>query len=92
MLFGRRKPGYTTTVDAASDPEQVILDLYGILFFLALDRHLDIIGLGIKVDDRLNGPFLLTLETLGQGLRFLQNRLALGLDIGRWKNKVNRSM
>ena len=24
MLFGRRKPGYTTTVDAASDPEQVI--------------------------------------------------------------------
>ena len=27
MLFGRRKPGYTTTVDAASDPEQVILDL-----------------------------------------------------------------
>ena len=27
MLFGRRKPGYTTTVDAASDPEQIILDL-----------------------------------------------------------------
>ena len=27
MLFGRRKPGYTTTVDAASDPEQVILEL-----------------------------------------------------------------
>ncbi len=27
MLFGRRKPGYTTTVDAAADPEQVILDL-----------------------------------------------------------------
>lgn len=27
MLFGRRKPGYTTTVDAASDPEQVILKL-----------------------------------------------------------------
>ena len=27
MLFGRRKPGYTTTVDAESDPEQVILDL-----------------------------------------------------------------
>ena len=27
MLFGRRKPGYTTTVDAASDPEQVVLDL-----------------------------------------------------------------
>ena len=27
MLFGRRKPGYTTTVDAASDPEQVILNL-----------------------------------------------------------------
>lgn len=26
MLFGRRKPGYTTMVDA-SDPEQVILDL-----------------------------------------------------------------
>lgn len=26
MLFGRRKPGYTTTVDG-SDPEQVILDL-----------------------------------------------------------------
>ena len=27
MLFGRLKPGYTTTVDAASDPEQVVLDL-----------------------------------------------------------------
>ncbi len=27
MLFGRRKPGYTTTVDAAADPEQVILNL-----------------------------------------------------------------
>ena len=27
MLFGRRNPGYTTTVDAASDPEQVILEL-----------------------------------------------------------------
>ncbi len=27
MLFGRRKPGYTTTVDAASDPEQIVLDL-----------------------------------------------------------------
>ena len=26
MLFGRRKPGYTTTVDG-SNPEQVILDL-----------------------------------------------------------------
>lgn len=26
MLFGRRKPGYTTTVDG-SDPEQVVLDL-----------------------------------------------------------------
>ena len=26
MLFGRRKPGYTTTVDG-SDPEQVLLDL-----------------------------------------------------------------
>ena len=27
MLFGRRKPGYTTTVDASADPEQVVLDL-----------------------------------------------------------------
>ncbi len=27
MLFGRRKPGYTTTVDAAADPEQAVLDL-----------------------------------------------------------------
>ena len=27
MLFGRRKPGYTTTVDANADPEQVVLDL-----------------------------------------------------------------
>ena len=27
MLFGRRKPGYTTTVDGAADPEQVVLDL-----------------------------------------------------------------
>ena len=27
MLFGRRKPGYTTTVDSAADPEQVVLDL-----------------------------------------------------------------
>lgn len=27
MLFGRRKPGYATTVDATADPEQVILDL-----------------------------------------------------------------
>lgn len=27
MLFGRRKPGYTTTVDGATDPEQVVLDL-----------------------------------------------------------------
>ena len=27
MLFGRRKPGYTTTVDSSADPEQVILDL-----------------------------------------------------------------
>jgi len=48
--------------------EQVILDLYSILFFLALDRDLDIVGLGIKVDDGLNGPFFLALETLGQGL------------------------
>ena len=48
--------------------EQVILDLYGILFLLALNRDLDIIGLGIKVDDRLNSPFFLALETLGQGL------------------------
>ena len=27
MLFGRRKPGYTTTVDGSADPEQVVLDL-----------------------------------------------------------------
>ena len=27
MLFGRRTPGYTTTVDGAADPEQVVLDL-----------------------------------------------------------------
>ena len=27
MLFGRRKPGYTTTVDSSADPEQVILEL-----------------------------------------------------------------
>ena len=27
MLFGRRKPGYTTTVDANADPEQVVLNL-----------------------------------------------------------------
>ena len=27
MLFARRKPGYTTTVDGAADPEQVVLDL-----------------------------------------------------------------
>ena len=27
------------------------------------------------------------LETLGQGLRFLQNRLSLGLDMGRWEIK-----
>lgn len=27
MLFGRRKPGYTTTVDGAADPEKVVLDL-----------------------------------------------------------------
>ena len=27
MLFGRRKPGYTTTVDGEADPEQVVLDL-----------------------------------------------------------------
>ena len=27
MLFGRRKPGYTTTVDGAADPEQVVRDL-----------------------------------------------------------------
>ena len=27
MLFGRRKPGYTTPVDGAADPEQVVLDL-----------------------------------------------------------------
>ena len=26
MLFGRRKPGYTTTVDAKADPEQGVLD------------------------------------------------------------------
>ena len=27
MLFGRRKPGYTTTVDSSADPKQVILEL-----------------------------------------------------------------
>lgn len=27
MLFGRRKPGYTTTVDSSADPEQAVLDL-----------------------------------------------------------------
>ena len=27
MLFGRRKPGYTTTVDGSADPEQAILEL-----------------------------------------------------------------
>ena len=27
MLFGRRKPGYTTTVDGSTDPEQAVLDL-----------------------------------------------------------------
>ena len=27
MLFGRRKPGYTTTVDSGVDPEQAVLDL-----------------------------------------------------------------
>ena len=27
MLFGRRKPGYTTTVDSSVDPEQAVLDL-----------------------------------------------------------------
>ena len=27
MLFGRRKPGYTTTVDGSVDPEQAVLDL-----------------------------------------------------------------
>ena len=27
MLFGGRKPGYTSTVDGAADPEQVVLDL-----------------------------------------------------------------
>lgn len=27
MLFGRRKPGYTTTVDSTADPEQVVLEL-----------------------------------------------------------------
>ena len=27
MLFGRRKPGYTTTVDGSADPEQAVLDL-----------------------------------------------------------------
>ena len=24
MLFGRRKPGYTTTVDSSVDPEQAV--------------------------------------------------------------------
>lgn len=27
MLFGRRKPGYTTTVDGSTDPEQAVLEL-----------------------------------------------------------------
>ena len=27
MLFGRRKPGYTTTVDGSADPEQAVLEL-----------------------------------------------------------------
>ena len=27
MLFGRRKPGYTTPVDGAADPDQVVLNL-----------------------------------------------------------------
>ena len=27
MLFGRRKPGYTTTVDSSADPEQAVLEL-----------------------------------------------------------------
>ena len=27
MLFGRRKPGYTTTVDSTVDPEQAVLEL-----------------------------------------------------------------
>ena len=27
MLFGRRKPGYTTTVDSSVDPEQAVLNL-----------------------------------------------------------------
>ena len=27
MLFGRRKPGYTTTVDGSVDPEQAVLEL-----------------------------------------------------------------
>ena len=27
MLFGRRKPGYTTTVDCSVDPEQAVLEL-----------------------------------------------------------------
>ena len=27
MLFGRRKPGYTTTVDSSVDPEQAVLEL-----------------------------------------------------------------
>ena len=27
MLFGRRKPGYTTTVDGRVDPEQAVLEL-----------------------------------------------------------------
>ena len=27
MLFGRRKPGYTITVDGSADPEQAVLDL-----------------------------------------------------------------
>lgn len=26
MLFGRRKPGYTTTVDGSVDPEQAVLE------------------------------------------------------------------
>ena len=27
MLFGRRKPGYTTTVDSSVDPEQAVLEI-----------------------------------------------------------------
>ncbi len=52
-------------------------------------EDLDIVGLGIKVNDRLNNA-LPGLETQPGGLGFLQIDLALGLDIGRWENKVNR--